>query len=302
MNKRLIGSACALGCEVLYGLSYIFTKHVSESTSGFALLGWRFLVAFIAINLLVLFGIVKIDLRRKNLKPLITVAIFSPCIYFIAETFGIRNTTATESSVMLACIPAVSLIASSLLLKKKPSHVQITGILVTLIGVVITVIAAGVSSSLSISGYAALAIAVISYALYSVSVDKASDYSEMEITYAMLSFGAFLFVLIAIAEAVISGSATALMLLPFKNRDFLIAILYQGIGCSILAFFLSNAAISRIGVNGTSSFVGASTVVSILAGTFLLSEPFTIYQAAGTVAIIIGVYIANSQIRSTHGK
>ena len=60
MNKRLIGSACALGCEVLYGLSYIFTKHVSESTSGFALLGWRFLVAFIAINLLVLFGIVKI--------------------------------------------------------------------------------------------------------------------------------------------------------------------------------------------------------------------------------------------------
>ena len=278
MDKRLAGSACALGCEVLYGLSYIFTRHVSENTSGFALLGWRFLIAFLVINLLVLVGIVRIDLHRKNLKQLLAVAAFSPCIYFIAETFGIRNTTATESSVMLACIPAVSLLASSILLKKKPYSIQLTGILITLIGVVITVIAAGVSSSLSISGYAALAVAVVSYALYSVYVDKASGCSEMEITYVMLASGALLFVLLAIAEAAVSGSAASLMLLPFRNRDFLIAILYQGIGCSILAFFLSNAAISRIGVNGTSSFVGASTAVSILAGTFLLSEPFTVYK------------------------
>lgn len=121
--------------------------------------------------------------------------------------------------------------------KKKPSTVQITGILVTFIGVVITVIAAGVSSSLSISGYAALVIAVISYALYSVSVDKASDYSEMEITYAMLEFGALLFVLIAIAEAVISGSATALMLLPFKNRDFLMPYCIRTLAAQYLHSF-----------------------------------------------------------------
>ena len=67
----------------------------------------------------------------------------------------------------------------------------------TFSGVVITVVAAGVSSALSLSGYVALAIAVVSYALYSVFVDKVSGFSEIEITYAMLSGGSFLFVLLS---------------------------------------------------------------------------------------------------------
>ena len=71
------------------------------------------------------------------------------------------------------------------------------------------------------------------------------------------------------------------------------AILYQGIGCSIIAFFLSNMAIAKIGVNRTSSFIGIATAVSIAAGAVLLKETFSIYQIIGAVVIIIGVYVAN---------
>ena len=53
-----------------------------------------------------------------------------------------------------------------------------------------TVIAVGISSSLSPMGYAALMLAVAAYALYSVFVDLALDYTGAEITYAMLLSGA----------------------------------------------------------------------------------------------------------------
>ena len=39
------------------------------------------------------------------------------------------------------------------------------------------------------------------------------------------------------------------------ETTFLTAILYQGIGCSVIAFFMSNIAIANIGVNRTSSFM-----------------------------------------------
>ena len=32
-NRVLTGSLCALGCEVLYGLSYLFTKQTAETAS-----------------------------------------------------------------------------------------------------------------------------------------------------------------------------------------------------------------------------------------------------------------------------
>ena len=94
-----------------------------------------------------------------------------------------------------------------------------------------------------------------------------------------------------------TGTVTELISLPFNKGEFLIAILYQGIGCSVVAFFLSNVAIANIGVNRTSSFIGVSTVVSIIAGTVLLKESFTSMQIAGAVVIIIGVYVANAKIK-----
>ena len=297
-NNILIGCLCALGCETLYGLSYMFTKQATELASPFALLCWRFLIAFITMSVMVIGGIIKIDLKSKNIRPLIMVALFSPCIYFIAETIGISQTTASESGVFLACIPVVSLVASTLILKKKPTKLQIIGILVTLAGVIITVFAVGASSSLSVIGYAFLLGAVISYALYCVFVDKASDFKGIEITYIMIAAGAVLFVSFALIEALINKNVIELMTLPFREGTFLIAVLYQGIGCSVISFFLSNVAIAKIGVNRTSSFIGVATVVSIVAGSVILKEAFTIYQIVGAIVIIVGVYIANAKSKS----
>ena len=120
----------------------------------------------------------------------------------------------------------------------------------------------------------------------------------IEITYIMLAVGATVFILLAIFEAVLNHNFENLLTLPFVNMDFLIVILYQGIGCSVIAFFLSNIAISKIGVNRTASFIGISTVVSIVAGALILKENFSVYQLIGAIVIIMGVYVANANIKA----
>ncbi len=294
-RELIAGCLCAIGCETLYGFSSVFTKKATETAGTLALLGWRFLIAAAIMGVCALFGSIKIKLKGKSLRPLLLVALFSPVIYFIGETAGIALTTASESGAFLACIPVASISASALLLKKKPTRVQVTGILITLTGVLITIFVVGATSSLSFTGYLFLLAAVISYALYCVSVEKASGFSGAEITYVMLTAGAAVFVVLALTEAAIKGNLRELITLPLRNRDFLYAILYQGIGCSIIAFFLSNVAISKIGVNRASSFIGVATVISITAGALILREPFTPFQIAGAAVIIAGVYIANAK-------
>ena len=210
-NRALSGGLCALGCEVLYGLSYLFTKRTADAASALALLGWRFIVALAVMSLCVALGLVKIRLKGRRLWPLLRVALFCPCLYFIGETVGIRETTVTESGVFLACVPALSLLASAVILKKEPTRRQVVGISITFLGVMTTVIAVGISSSLSPMGYAALMLAVAAYALYSVFVDLASDYTGAEITYAMLLSGAAFYGLLALGEAAAHGVLTALL-------------------------------------------------------------------------------------------
>lgn len=292
----LLGCLCALGCETLFGLSYIFTKQATSHVSALVLLGWRFLIAILVMSLCAITGIIKVNLKGKKLKPLLTVALFSPSIYFIGETVGISYTTASESGSFLACIPVVSLLASTLILHEKPAKKQVAGILVTLAGVFVTVFAVGAATSFSVLGYVMLTVAVISYALYSVFVEKASYYTGAEVTYVMLVSGAIIFGILAVMEAIVGGTVNMLIKLPFADKRFLVAILYQGIGCSVLAFFMSNVAIAKIGVNRTSSFIGVATVVSIIAGILVLKEHFSIVQMVGAIMIIAGVYIANTKL------
>lgn len=292
-NKIIIGCLCAIGCETIFGLSYIFTKQATNIASSLTLLSWRFVLAFLIMSICVAAGAIKINLKGKNLKPIIIVAIFDPIIYFVGETVGIGSTTASESGAFLACIPVASLIASTLVLKKKPNRPQTVGICITLAGVLMTVFAVGLTASFSAMGYLMLTVAVAAYALYGVYVEKATAFTGAEITYIMLAAGAATFALCAIIEGSLKGQLGTLITLPFRNMDFLTAVLYQAIGCSILAFFMSNVAIASIGMNRTASFIGISTVVSILAGVVLLHENFTAWQLVGAIVIIAGVYIAN---------
>ena len=297
-NKILIGCLCALGCETIFGLSYVFTKQATNVASEFAFLGWRFVIAAVFMSLCIVLGLFKVSFKGKRLRSLLVIALCNPAIYYIGETIGISHTTAAESGVILACIPVASLVASTLILREKPVRQQIIGILVTLIGVVITVFAAGMQSSLSVMGYLFLFIAVISYSLYSVYVEKAEDFTGAEITYIMMVSGAILFGILALAEGISTGTMVQLIVLPLHEKGFLVAILYGGICSSILGFILVNTAIALLGVNRTASFIGISTVVSIIAGVLLLGESFSMFQIAGAAVIIAGVYIANTKLQN----
>ena len=116
-NKIILGCLAAATCEILFGLSFIFTKSITAQVSDLALISWRFVTAFLFINLYFLFSRRRLNINGRNLKPLTRIAILNPIIYFICETIGIRMTTASESGAFLACIPVVALIMSSLILK-----------------------------------------------------------------------------------------------------------------------------------------------------------------------------------------
>ena len=129
------------------------------------------------------------------------------------------------------------------------SGYQLTGILITVVGVIITVFAVSTSVSFSVIGYIFLTGAVVAYSLYSVQAEKASEYSSSEMTFVML------------------------------------------------AIFLTNVTIAKIGANRNGSFVGISTAISVMSGVLILHEQFSTLQLVGVVVIVAGVYIANSMAK-----
>ena len=119
-RRKLLGCLSALGCETLFGLSFLFTKHITADVTVLELLSWRFFSGAVIFSLLVLFKVFPVHIKKDNIKDFFPFVLFSPLIYFYCEGTGINATTASESGAFLACIPVAALVASSLHIRRKP--------------------------------------------------------------------------------------------------------------------------------------------------------------------------------------
>ncbi|MDO5302104.1 MAG: DMT family transporter [Tissierellia bacterium] len=293
MSRTTQGVLAAVFCEILYGLSYMVTKAALDAASALALLAWRHVISAVVLALALAVSGRWPRWRGPSLWPAFRVALFSPVLYFVGETYGIARTSSLESGIFLACIPLGAVIASAVLLKERPSRQVAGGMAITLVGALFTVAAVGLSSTLDLPGYGLLLLSVASYGLYSVAVIEAGDFSPWELAFWMALGGALAFGPLAVGEALLGGGLGELLLLPFVDGPFLAAVLYQGVGCTVVAATLSNVAIGKLGVSRTASFIGISTVVSIGAGVLVLNERLYPLQGLGAGLIIFGVMLAN---------
>jgi drug/metabolite transporter (DMT)-like permease len=120
-KKTIQGVLCVIGCEILFGFAFLFTKEITNSVSPIDLLSWRFIIAFLLFSMCELTGILKVNLKQKSVSSLFWMGVFVPVMYYLGETYGIKLTSASESGVIIACIPVVTLLLSTVILKESPT-------------------------------------------------------------------------------------------------------------------------------------------------------------------------------------
>jgi len=280
--------------STIFGLSFLFSKKALNIVDPFTLLSFRFLVAFLIMSILILFGIIKINYKGKNVKNLILLGFTQPIIYFIFETYGIQFSSSSQAGLMIAIIPIVVTILSAYALKEIPSKLQWVFIILSVSGVVFIVLMNGSTSfDGSLLGIFLLLGAVFSAAVFNILSRKFSEkFSPMELTYAMMTMGAVFFNLVSIYNHIRTNTLIQYFL-PLTNRNFLVSLAYLGILSSIIAFLLINFTLSKIEASKAAIFSNLSTIVSIIAGVLLLRESFKLYHLIGATLILIGVWGTN---------
>lgn len=292
-DRHKTGTICSVAAAILFGFSIIFTKKGVSDVSILTLISWRFMIAFTVMTILILIGVLKVELRNKPLGGLLRIAIFTPGIYFLAEAKGIQLTTASESGTILAMAPIITLLLSTLILKESPTMRQTISVFISVVGVTIIVFSKGMSANFALTGYLFLLAAILSDSMCVILTRKYLVYSPTERVYAMTALGAIVFVPMAISQHLAGDTLVEYLTLPIHDMGFLAAVLYLGIISSVAGFTLNAIGIRYIGPNKVTSLSGISTITSVLVGTLILKESFTVLQGMGTILILVGAYNAN---------
>lgn len=293
-TKALI--AVILGNSI-FGFSFLFSKIALELTVPSVMLAVRFTVAFLALNLVVLFGKLtgklQFSLKGKPFKYVLLLSLFQPGLYFVTESYGIKLTSSAFAGTIIAVIPIAGILFDVFIMHAKVGKKQILCSLGSVIGVIITTLGAQNMES-STLGVLLLLIAVAAGALFYVFSKKSGEYfNALERTYMMFAMGSVIYLTYALVEC---RERYAELILPaLLNSSFWGCIIYLSIVSSVMAFLLLNYGSSYVSVSEASIFANLTTVISIVAGVLFVNEIFTVWQMIGAIIIVGSVYICSGR-------
>lgn len=281
------GMLAAFFSNVLFGFSFLFSKIGLAQTTPLVLLTWRFWLALAVMTLLCVTGVVRLSLRGKPVGKLLLLGLFQPVLYFLFENYGLKATTATFSSVMIALVPVAALAFGAVFEGEKPTLWQTFFSVLSVGGVIATALLTNEGGTVTPVGVLLLIGAVASSVGFNVmSRRTAGVFSPFERTYVMFCLAAAVFSLLALFE---NRADPAALIRPLAVGRFWAALGYLGVASSVMAFFLINYANTYLPLARTTVFSNVITVVSVLTGVLFLHEPFSPAAGIAVAAIVIGI-------------
>lgn len=283
MNKKLIGTLCAVGAAVCYGTNPLGALNLyAEGMNTPSVLFYRFGLAWLIVAVVMLFRreSLKVDRREfLTLTALGVLFIFSSLTLYLSFHLmpaGVASTILFTYPVMTAAIMAV-------FFRERIRTGTIISIFLSFVGVLLLYWSDG-GGTLHIGGVALVLVSALTYALYIIVVDKSPlAMSSFKINFYVLFYCAAGMALFAL----LSGQP---LQLPPTPRAWL-WVSWLAVVPAIMALVMMVYAAKYIGSTPTAILGALEPTTAVLIGVLVFAEPFTLRLLLGIVLILAAVTI-----------
>ena len=275
---------------LLWGMSYIWTdKLISLGIPVFYFVFVRILLAGLVLFLFnTAYARIK-RIQRQDLGKFLLLAFFEPFIYFLCETYGLKETgSPTISAMIIATIPIFSIAAGRIFFKEKITGTNIFGVVLSLVGIVMVAMAHGTLGENFVWGIVLLLIAVIAEVGHaSITKSLSGNYSSQIIVMYQFLIGAVYLLPFFIWKGLDGFDAQV-----YLSADVWYPLICLAVLCSSLAFSLWVSTIKNLGVAKSSIFSALIPVAAALIAWALGHELMNTRQWIGIAISTVGVILS----------
>lgn len=288
-KDKKVGLIAMLITALVWSISFINIKVAVAVVPPMTLGMLRFILA--SLILIVIVKIKKIDLKvdRKDWLYVFLAGALGITLYFYFENNGVKYTSASASSLIIATIPVFSVIADAIIYKIKMTRRVMLSVICSLAGVALIVgfnIEALVASGYA-KGYAMMFGAVGVWILYMVVTKPLFErYSQMQLLFYQAVIGTICFVPFSIMEGFDYGLLTS---------NIVMHITILGIFASVVGFYTYLTALDILGMSVSSIFLNLLPLLTVIFSMIFLRESMTVLQYLGGALILVSVFVINKQ-------
>lgn len=291
-----IGIGLAVLATFIWSGNFIVAKGVTKEIPPISLNFYRWLIASVIIFPFALaqfkkeWKIVRQSWHYLFWISLTGVALFNTFVYIGAHYTSAINlaligtTSSPIMSVLLACI----------FLKEKIGWLKLAGMILCITGVLFLLSKGNFQNLVSLQfgkGDLWVLLAAFCFAVYNTMVKKKpAGVSPVNFLFVIFVFGTIMLLPFFIWEM----NSTV----PVQwNVNLVLAILFLGLGASVICFLIWNIAIGRLGAGRTALFGNLIPIFSSLEAVIILHEEFSWVHIASMALVFGGILLANLRFR-----
>lgn len=285
-SNKTIYHLMALATITVWGVTFVSTKIlISSGLSPVEIFIIRFAIAYLCTLIFCHDKLWANSLKDEML--MLATGTTGGSLYFIAENTALGITFASNVSLIICCAPIFTIILGKVFFHDSIKHRLWTGSTIAFIGVTIVVLNGSNQFGINPLGDLLTMLAALSWAAYCLLLKKLDcKYSNMFITRKVFAYG----VLTAIIYYFFVPSHPHIAATEIKT--VICNLLFLSVGASFLCYLMWNTAVMQLGAERTSNYIYLVPLVTIIASTAILKEPFTLTMALGTALIIGGVILS----------
>ena len=282
-KPQILPALCLLLAMFLWASSFIALKLAFVDYHPMVVIAGRMVVASLAFFFL-LPRFRHIRIRHQDLKLMGFMALCEPCLYFIFEALALKNTSASQASMITTMLPLLVSVASALFLAEKFTLQNVAGLGIAMAGA----LGLSIGGEISVQAPAPLLgnfyefLAMVCATAYTIAIKKlTSRYSPLFLTAVQAWVGALFFLpMLLLPEVQVPDT---LILVPTA------AIIYLGLAVTIVAYGSYNYALSTMDAGKASIYVNLIPLFTMLLGWIIFKESFNLFQYLAGFVIFFGV-------------
>jgi drug/metabolite transporter (DMT)-like permease len=215
----------------------------------------------------------------------ITISTFNSVVYY-----ALNYTQVINAVLVLAAIPAATIVFSSLMNIEKTNIFQLLGLFLSIIGIGSIISNGDIQKITSLNfnkGDLWMLVCVITWALYSTLLKKNKfQLSQFSLIQLMVSAGLLFLIPQLLYEKSIGLEVNF-------NKAFFIILFYVVIFPAIAAYYCWQKGVEIIGPNQASMFIQLMPLFSAIMAIIIFKEQFELYHFVGAAFVVSGIYLSN---------
>ncbi|MEH6387168.1 MAG: DMT family transporter [Pseudomonas profundi] len=271
----------------LYAGNILVGKAVAGTLPPVSLAFGRVLVALIAV--VCLFGPAAYRQRQLLLRQwrgLLAVAVSGVALFNVFVYSALQHTSATNVAVLESGVPVITALCMAAFVGERLKARQWFGIVLSVAGAAWVVSAGNPGELLEQAnrGDVLMLLAVCAWVGYSFTIRRWLVGMPAYATLVpLMAIAALILAPMALVENVLTEQRWSL------SEEALIALLYLGLGPSLVAFVAYNRAVLLVGPSRSAVLLNLLPLVTMAGGFWWLGAPITLVQVVGAVVVVVGV-------------